>query len=139
MTSTDHSGWAMSYTDMGYSGYAPHTFVGSTITAQAPTPADLQKIVEKMEVELKESNKSKIGLPLTGPTSHMSAILKFFRDMTLSTDDKLFLEMGLEDPAGIPTDVGLRLAIELVYKESRPKLLEIAKLMKAEKDTAAKK
>lgn len=76
---------------------------------------------------------------LNEPKTGMSNIVTFFKNLTLNADEKLLIEMGLEDPTGVRTKEYESLANEMFYKESRPKIIEIAKQMKAEEDAKKKK
>jgi hypothetical protein len=64
----------------------------------------------------------------------MSKIISFVRNLSLSAEDKLLLELGLEEPTGVPTAEGFRVAQELMYQEMRAKVIEKAKAFKAEED-----
>ena len=68
------------------------------------------------------------------PKTLMSSLIQTFRNLTLSADDKLLVDLGLEDPSGVPTSWGYDLMREVVYKANREKLIEAAKKIKAEKD-----
>jgi hypothetical protein len=74
----------------------------------------------------------------TQPTT-MSKVRDFFRSMTASPEDRLLKELGLEDPIGTPTPEGMALAQDLMYKDYRSKVIEVAKAMKAEEDAKSKK
>jgi hypothetical protein len=60
-------------------------------------------------------------------------IVNFFRNMTATPDEKLLKELGIEDPIGTPTSVGLELSANITYKANREEIIKIAKKMKAEK------
>lgn len=71
-------------------------------------------------------------------TKTMSNIIEFFRNMTASADEKLLKEMGIEDPVGTPTEVGIRLSNEISYKANRAAVIEIARKMKDEEEAKKK-
>lgn len=68
----------------------------------------------------------------------MNNIIQTFRNLTLSADDKMLVEMGLENPQGVPTSEGIQLMSEVLYKANRAALIEAAKQIKAEQDTQKK-
>jgi len=91
---------------------------------------------EAAEIEFDEVESPKTLKSITMTTTEN--ILSFFRNMTASADEKLLKEMGIEDPIGTPTETGLRLCAEILYKENRAKVIEIVKSMKEEQDAAKK-
>jgi len=78
--------------------------------------------------------------PSTKPSSNltpsfMSNVLDFFREMTSSKEDKLLKKLGIENPIGTPTELGLKLASEIAYKAHRAEIIKIAEQMdKTSKD-----
>lgn len=69
-----------------------------------------------------------------------SDIFEFLKNQELTEDDVLLKELSLEDPVGVPTGNGLRLAQLLVFKEKRQAIVELARKMKeAEEAKKAKK
>lgn len=62
----------------------------------------------------------------------MSSLLETFRKLTLSADDKMMIEMGLENPTGVPTEEGLKLWQEMAYRKDRAEVIEQAKKIKEE-------
>ncbi len=64
----------------------------------------------------------------------MANIVDFFRDMTLSAEDKLLKELGIENPNNTPTELGIKLSQEIAYKANRGAIIEVAKKLKAEQD-----
>ncbi len=68
------------------------------------------------------------------PTSIMSNVLDFFRNITTTPNDKLLKELGIENPTNVPTELGLKLSQEITYVANRTKIIEIALQMKADAD-----
>lgn len=68
------------------------------------------------------------------PKSLMSNVIEFFKNITLSPDDKLLKEYGLEDPTGTPTTKGWDLSHMISYQANRAAIIEVAQKMKAEDD-----
>lgn len=95
---------------------------------------------ESAEIEFDEAESSKTLTSITTSITMTTTenILSFFRNMTASADEKLLKEMGIEDPIGTPTETGLRLCAEILYKENRAKVIEVAKSMKEEREAAKK-
>jgi len=61
------------------------------------------------------------------PTNLKQKFTKFVREIGLDDKDKLAVESGLEDPAGVPTDFGLDMALRLLYREQRDELIQLVK------------
>lgn len=70
--------------------------------------------------------------------STIMKVSKFIQRLGLSSDDKLLIDTGLEDPTGVPTDEGKEALNELLWREFRPKLVEAARQMKEEEKKAKK-
>lgn len=70
--------------------------------------------------------------PINLTKSLMSDVVTFFKNMSLTKDDKLLIELGLEDPSGVPTQKGYDLSNEIDYKRNRAEIIKIAQEMKAE-------
>ena len=68
----------------------------------------------------------------------MGKFAKFFRNLSLNADDKLLIEMGLEDPTGVPTADALALSAEISYKTNRPEIINLAGQMKTEEAKSEK-
>ena len=68
----------------------------------------------------------------------MTKALEFYRNITASAEEKLLKKFGLEDPIGTPTAEGLALAQEILYKQTRNQIIDIAKEMEAEEIKAKK-
>lgn len=68
----------------------------------------------------------------------MDKIIDRFRELTASKEEKLLKRLGIEDPIGTPTDLGLRLAAEIAYKENREKVIEAAKKIEADENDEKK-
>ena len=76
--------------------------------------------------------------PITKPTTFMTTLASIYRNLTLSADDKMLIELGLENPAGVPTEYGYEFSREVQYKATRAAMIEAAKLVKAERDAEKK-
>jgi hypothetical protein len=61
-------------------------------------------------------------------------VLSFLRNSELTDDDKLLIELGLEDPTHVPTAKGIQIAQELIYRDKRAEIITIAQKLKAEQD-----
>lgn len=68
------------------------------------------------------------------PTSIMSNVLEFFRNLTATPNDLLLKELGIENPTNVPTDLGIKLSQEITYAANRDRIVEIALQMKADAD-----
>lgn len=68
------------------------------------------------------------------PTSFMSNVIDFFRNLTASPNDLLLKELGIENPTNVPTELGLKLSQEITYAANRARIIEIALQMKADAD-----
>lgn len=64
-------------------------------------------------------------------------ILDFYTSSALTPDERILRELGIEDPVGSPTDLGLKLSELITYRANKAEILKIAKQMKA--DSEAKK
>ncbi len=84
-----------------------------------------------------EDNSIEISIPFI--SNIMTNALEFFRNLTLSSDDKLLMEMGLENPTGVPTEEALKLSAEMMYKKQRTDIVALAQQMKEAKEAASKK
>lgn len=89
-----------------------------------------------VEILSKETYSS--ATPVAQTTKPMANVLEFFRSITATAEDKLLKELGLEEPIGTPTDLGLRLSAEIAYKANRAAVIDIAKKMKEEQEAAKK-
>lgn len=78
------------------------------------------------EIEIIKSNQTLMSKPLD-----------VFRKLFLKEEDRLMTELGLENPAGTPTDDGIKILLEVLYAERRKDLIanaqEIKKAMEEEK------
>ena len=72
-------------------------------------------------------------------TKRMANILTMFRDSFASAEDKLLKKHYIEDPIGVPTEEGLRLATELLYKEKREEIIKLVQKLDDEAEKKAKK
>lgn len=64
----------------------------------------------------------------------MTNVLDFFRELSATSDEKLLKEFGVESPIGTPTALGLELSSAIAYKANRTQIIDIVKIMKAERD-----
>lgn len=71
---------------------------------------------------------------LPNQTNLMQSLKDFFKNLTLSADEKLLLERGLEDPSGIPSKAYEELAMAMLCADLRPRIIELAKKQKEEED-----
>ena len=75
-----------------------------------------------------------------GTNNMVGDIVKFFKNIGLSANDKFLLDSGLEDPTGVPTSKGLELSALISYKANRDEVLKVALAQKeAEDEEKAKK
>ncbi len=82
--------------------------------------ADEPKSVEPKSVESKHS--------------FMSNILDLYRRIALSSDDRMMIELGLENPQGVPTEEGIKFWQAICYKRDRAEVIAAAQTVKAEQD-----
>lgn len=54
-------------------------------------------------------------------------------------EERLLVKFGLEDPLNVPTDGGRDLLLEILYKEHRSKIIEVAKVLEEEEKKEEKK
>jgi hypothetical protein len=64
----------------------------------------------------------------------MSTLFDVWRRLTLTPEDNLMIQLGLENPQGVPTDLGMRLWMEMRYQKDRADVIAEAKKIKAEQD-----
>ena len=75
-----------------------------------------------------------------GANNMVGDIVKSFKNIGLSANDKFLLDSGLEDPTGVPTSKGLELSALIGYKANRDEVLKVALAQKeAEDEEKAKK
>jgi hypothetical protein len=99
----------------------------------SPEPKNMTPCVEK---ELPKSNPIKEAKSFIKNTMNnvTSSIALAYHRLTLSEDDRMMQEMELETPEGVATVQGMDLALSVWYREFRPKAIEAAKALKADKD-----
>lgn len=67
-------------------------------------------------------------------TKVMNNVVTFFKNLSLTSEDKLLLAEGIELPTGTPTPEGLALSAEITYRANRAVIIAIVKQMKAEQE-----
>ena len=96
--------------------------------------ARINKTIINVPIDYFKTLSYSLHFPITKPNPTLKQkALRFFRSLALTADDKVLLEEGLEDPTGVPTKDGLDLMSEILWKENRVKVVELAKQMQAEK------
>lgn len=63
----------------------------------------------------------------------MNNVVQFGRDLFMSKESKLLRDFGLEDPENVPTEEGRELLMDILWRENRDKVIEIAQKMQEEK------
>lgn len=80
-----------------------------------------------------------LGKQKSSNSNIMSSIKDFFRNLTISAEDKLLKEVGIEDPVNVPTALGLELSADITYQKNREEIIKLAKQMKEEEEKKEKK
>lgn len=84
-------------------------------------------------IEILENNSSTVGGGNQKKES-MNPLVRFVKNLLLTDDDKLLIELGIEDPTKVPTCDGLALSAQITYAKNRAEIIEHAKDLKAEQD-----
>jgi len=72
-------------------------------------------------------------------TNTMSTIIEKVRNVLRKPEDRMMLELGLENPVGVPTQEGLNLLMETLYEENREKLIKrVTPVYEEEKEEKSK-
>jgi len=75
----------------------------------------------------------------SSPTTLMGKFSEFIKRATMTDDQKVLKDSGLEDPVGVPTQEGKDALQQLLWDENKTKLVAQAKEMLAEEEKAKSK
>lgn len=71
--------------------------------------------------------------------NNMQDILSIYNNLSLSKENKLRVDLGLENPSGIPTTLGVQLLTQIIWKKYSAEIDEAATKIKSEIDEKSKK